>query len=96
MSHELDIKDPDTGAAQARMAGPEQADAVWVIAPRHGGGIATVVGHRGPVAYVLKVTLLRSDNATAADLVDLSARAESLARQASADWTAWLAQQLAA
>jgi hypothetical protein len=96
MSHELDIKDPDTGAAQARMAGPEQADAVWVIAPRHGGGIATVVGHRGPVAYVLKVTLLRSDNATAADLVDLSARAESLARQASADWTAWLARQLAA
>jgi hypothetical protein len=96
MSLEMDIKDPDTGAAQARTAGPEQADGVWVIAPRHGGGIATVVGHRGPVAYLLKVTLLRSDVATTADLVDLSARAESLARQAADDWTAWLAHQLAA
>jgi hypothetical protein len=96
MSHELDIKDPDTGAAQARTAGPERADGVWVIAPRHGGGIATVVGHRGTVAFVLKVTVLRGDVSSAADLVDLTARAESLARQAAADWTAWLAHQLAA
>ncbi len=102
MSSEMDIRDLDTGAAmlrtegpRAREVGPDQDVGVWVIAPSQGGGVATVVGHRATVAFMLKVTLAPSDAASIADQVDLSARAETLARQAVADWSAWLAPQLA-
>jgi hypothetical protein len=96
MGREMDIKDPENGSAQARTAGPDEADGVWVVAPRQGGGTATVVGHRGPVGFVLQVRLFTADGLAVADLVDLSARAEVVARQATADWSSWLAPQLAA
>jgi hypothetical protein len=95
MSREMDIRDIDTGFAQARTSGPDQDVGVWIVAPWQGGGVATVVGHRGAVGFMLKVTLVRSDAASIADHVDLSARAETLARQAAADWSTWLTQQLA-
>jgi hypothetical protein len=96
MAREMDIRDLDTGSATARTAGLDQDVGVWLAAPWQAGGIATVVGHRGAVAFMLKVTLVRSDAASIADQVDLSARAETLARQAAADWSAWLTPQLAA
>ncbi|HEV7663255.1 MAG TPA: hypothetical protein VGQ62_06940 [Chloroflexota bacterium] len=95
MAREMDIKDPESGAAQARTAGPDERDDVWVIAPRSGGGVATVSGRRGAVGFVLQVTYLRTSDAPA-DLVDLSARAETTARQAAADYAGWLTQQLPA
>ena len=63
------------------------------------GGYAssTVAGHRGAIGFVLESTLGR-DAATAPDdtakITDLNARAEAIARQGAADWTAWLTQQL--
>ncbi|MCA1644540.1 MAG: hypothetical protein LC797_03415 [Chloroflexi bacterium] len=93
MTYELDNKDPDTGKLQARIAGPDETDGVWLITPRQGGGVATVAGHRGVVGFMLQVTYVRPQS-TAADLPDLSARAEVTARQAAADWSAWLVQQL--
>src|SRR5207248_2729807 len=48
MAYEMDLRDPETAAGQERMSGPDEADAEWLIAPRQGGGgVATVVGHRG-------------------------------------------------
>ena len=51
---------------------------------------------RSPLGFELQVTLLHDDSADAAQLVDLSARAEVLAREAAADWSVWLERQLAA
>jgi hypothetical protein len=109
MSRAMDIRDVDTGAAQARTEGSRAPEAssqarevgldqdvgVWIVAPWQSSGIATVVGHRGAVAFLLKVTFVRSDTTSIADQVDLSARAETLARQAAADWSVWLDKQLA-
>jgi hypothetical protein len=101
MGREMDIRDPDTGINQERVAGPDEADAVWVVSPRQTGGIATVVGHRGPVAFDLQMTfgptpdVLSPDNdLSRPEVVDLSARAELAARRAAADWCAWLADQV--
>jgi hypothetical protein len=94
MAREMDIRDPESGLAQALVAGPEEPDRVWLLAPRDGGGVATVAGHRGPVGFVLQVTLLRPKNADAGELADLSARAESIARQGARDWSDWLVRQL--
>ena len=33
MAREMDIRDPETGLPQARLSGPDEADAVWVGAP---------------------------------------------------------------
>jgi hypothetical protein len=96
MAREMDILDPESRLNQTVVAGPDEPDGVWLVAPRAGGGIATVAGHRGPVGFVLQVTLRRSETADAADLADLSARAEIIARQAAADWSDWLARQLSA
>jgi hypothetical protein len=99
MGREMDIRDPESGQYQARVAGPDEPDGVWVGRPDQAGGVATVVGHRGPVGFKLKVTFARlvsSNSGDVANLTDLSARAEVLARQSAADWTAWLAQQLTA
>jgi hypothetical protein len=101
MGREMDIRDPDSGLSQARVTGPDETDGVWIVSPRQTGGIATVVGHRGPVAFDLQVTFgptppaLPPDASVARpEVVDLSARAEAAARQMAADYAAWLAPQL--
>jgi hypothetical protein len=96
MGREMDIRDPDSGLTQARITGPDDADSVWVVSPRQTGGIATIVGHRGPIAFDLQVTLgprppvfsPESNSDAGPEAVDLSARAESLARQAASAWSA--------
>ena len=93
--HAMDVRDPQTGVFQVRMAGPDHPDIVWVPLPTTGrGGFATVAGHRGTVGFVLQVTFLPDPTATTAQLADLSARAEMLARHASADWARWLETQV--
>jgi hypothetical protein len=90
----MDIRDPDSGLPEVRVVGPDEADTVWVAAPGPGqGGVSTVVGHRGAMAFELQVSLQHDYTADAARLVDLDARAEALARQAAADWSAWAASQ---
>ncbi|MBV9578695.1 MAG: hypothetical protein JO057_08910 [Chloroflexi bacterium] len=92
MGRAMDIRDPDSGMPQVRVAGPEEQDVVWVAAPGvNPAGIATVVGHRGPVAFDLQVTYRPGGQADAAQLVDLTARAETLARQAATTWANGLA-----
>ncbi|MBV9328634.1 MAG: hypothetical protein JO352_33395 [Chloroflexi bacterium] len=87
MGRAMDIRDPDSGLPQVRTAGPEEADVVWLAAPgSNPAGIATVVGHRGAVAFELQVSFRPSGHASAAQLIDLSARAEVLARGAAAVW----------
>ena len=93
MAREMDIRDPESGGAQAVVAGPDEPDGVWLLAPREGGGVATVAGHRGPVGFMLQV-ILRSETTDPAELADLSARAETIARQGVASWSAWLTRQL--
>jgi hypothetical protein len=93
----MDIRDPESGMSQVRVAGPDEPDVVWVAAPEPGqGGVSTVAGRRGPVGFVLKVILFHQSTADAAELVDLNARAEALARQAATDWTGWAASQMSA
>ena len=101
MSREMDIRDPDSGLNQVRISGPDEADGVWIVSPRQTGGIATVVGHRGPVAFDLQVTFGPTPAPVPPDapvarpeLVDLSARAETAARQAAASYADWLTTQL--
>jgi hypothetical protein len=103
MGREMDIRDPDSGLNQVHVSGPDETDGVWVVSPRQTGGIATVVGHRGPVAFDLQVTfgptpLALPPDATSArpEVVDLSARAEAAARQMASDYAAWLTGQLQA
>ena len=100
MAREMDIRDPESGRQQARMSGPDEPDGVWVVQPREwaigpysGGGVATIAGNRGAVAFMLQVTFFRPNATDPADLTDLTARAEATARQAAAAWTAWLATQ---
>jgi hypothetical protein len=96
----MDIRDPDSGLPQVRVEGPVAQDMVWVAQPdpvRGQGGVSTVVGHRGPIGFVLQVNLLHDYvQNDAAQLVDLSARAEVIARQAASDWSAWATSQTAA
>ena len=91
MSREMDIRDPETGMPQVRMAGPDEPDGVWVGAPQFGGGVATVAGQRGVLGFMLQVTYVRAGASDPATQADLTARAEALARQAAADWSAWAA-----
>jgi hypothetical protein len=96
MDAAMDIRDPDNGFSQVRIAGPDDPDTIWVAAPvQRQGGIATVVGRRGPVAFELQVSFAHPPDAETAEMVDLNARAELVARQAATDWTAWLTSQLA-
>jgi hypothetical protein len=92
MSREMDIRDPDSASSQVRTSGPDERDGVWLVSPSDTGGIATVVGHRGPVAFDLQVTF--GPRPAQAEVVDLSARAEAAARQMAADYAAWLTKQL--
>src|SRR5439155_18456933 len=95
----MDIRDPDSGLPQVRVAGPEAEDMVWDAHPdpdRGQGGVSTVVGHRGPIGFVLQVNLRHDYTNDAALLVDLSARAEAIARQAAEDWSTWAASQTTA
>jgi hypothetical protein len=101
MGREMDIRDPDSGMPQVHVSGPDETDAVWVVSPRETGGIATVVGHRGPVAFDLQVTFGPTPPSLPADapsarpeVVDLSARTEAAARQMASDYGAWLTGQL--
>jgi hypothetical protein len=96
MAFAMDRLDPHTGSPQVRLSPTEQGDKVWVIAPRGDrGGIATVVGTRGPVGFVLQMTYKRPDAQAPEDRIDLTARAEAAARQAATDWSAWLESELA-
>jgi hypothetical protein len=95
MGREMDIRDPENGLQQVRMSGPDEPDGVWVIIPKSGGGVATVVGHRAAVGFVLQVTYVHEAAADPATLADVTARAETTARQAAASWTAWAATQIA-
>jgi hypothetical protein len=95
--HAMDVRDPQSGAFQVRVAGPDELDAVWVPLPSTmRGGFATVAGYRGTIGFVLQVTYLPDSAADLAQLTDLSARAETLARQAAGDWSTWLERRLAA
>jgi hypothetical protein len=98
MARELDVRDPHNGAPQVRVAGPEaQAAAwegVWLVAPGHGGGVATVAGHRGVVGYTLQMTYARSPATRPEDQLDLSARADAAVRSAAHDWIGWLDNEL--
>jgi len=60
------------------------------------GGMATVAGYRGTIGFVLQVSFLQRSPTDIAQLADLGARAEALARQAAGDWSAWVERQLAA
>jgi hypothetical protein len=93
MAREMDIHDPGNGLFQSRLTGPDEADQVWDVQPVQAGGIATVVGYRGPVGFFLQVTFLRADVQEPADRADLTARAEMVARQAAVDWSGWLERQ---
>jgi hypothetical protein len=92
----MDFRDPENGLFQVRVAGPDERDGVWLAAPREHVSIATVAGYRGPVAFELQVTCQRVGTSSPQDEQDLSARAETIARQAASAWTDWLAGQLAA
>jgi hypothetical protein len=95
MGSAMDIRDPETGVPQVRIAGPDDSDAAWLPLPGAlRGGMATVAGHRGPVGFELQITFLHTSDADTASLADLNARAENLARQAAADWSGWLERQL--
>jgi hypothetical protein len=95
--HAMDVRDPLTGVFQLRVAGPDDPDIVWVPVPStQRGGMATVVGARGTIGFVLQVSYLQRSPTDAAQLADLTARAEGLARQAAGDWSAWVASQSAA
>ncbi|MDQ6671409.1 MAG: hypothetical protein M3069_11780 [Chloroflexota bacterium] len=96
MAREMDILDPESKLNQTVVAGPDEPDGLWLVAPRAGGGIATVAGHRGPVGYMLQVSLLRSETGDAGELAELSGRAETLARDGAASWSEWLTRQLRA
>ena len=82
MAFAMDGQDPYTGLEQVRVSPTDEGDNVWLVAPRAGGGLATVVGTRGPVGFVLQVDLPAPRRRPAPeDRVDLSARAEAAARQ---------------
>jgi hypothetical protein len=99
MGRAMDIRDPDSGLPQVRVSGPEERDVVWVAAPGvNSAGVATVVGHRGPVAFELQVTFRPNGARDAAALIDSTSRAEALARATMAGWESWFSttQQVAA
>jgi hypothetical protein len=96
MRREMDIRDPESGLAQVRTSGPDEPDGVWLVAPRFGGGVATVAGRRGPIGFMLQVTFVRPNATEPSALADLSARAEASARTAAGDWAKWLTTQLPA
>jgi hypothetical protein len=95
MARVMDVRDPGTGQPQVRLSNAH-GDGVWLISPRSGGGTATIIGHRGPVAYEIQVTAARPGATRPEDALDLSARAEAVARQAAAEWTELLEARLAA
>jgi hypothetical protein len=90
MARAMDVRDPDNGVTQERLTGPDEPDAVWVAAPTSRGGMATVAGYRGSIGFALQVSYLHPLDAEPAQLVDVGARAEALARQATAQWSSWL------
>lgn len=97
LDHEFDLRDPGSGTAQLRLTGAEAADRVWVTHPGEtSGGEATVVGTRGPVTFELQALAQNRGpgDPTPAEALDLSARAERLAREFATDWTTWLEQRL--
>jgi hypothetical protein len=94
LAREMDVRDQHFGQPQVRIEGSDTPDGVWLIAPRAGGGIATVAGARGPVGFELRVVYQRPNASNPEDLIDLSARAEVTARQAAADWADWLQREL--
>jgi hypothetical protein len=95
MANAMDVRDVESGMPQVRIAGPDEPDPVWVPSPGpERGGSATVGGYRGTVGFMLQISFLHDDRASVAQLVDISARAEVIARRAASDWTGWIEQQL--
>jgi hypothetical protein len=98
LDQEFDLRDPRTGTAQLRLTGSDDPDRVWVTHPGEvPGGEATVIGARGPVVFQLQALAQRPGSTadlTLSEALDLSARAERIARQAATDWTTWLLPQL--
>jgi hypothetical protein len=102
MGREMDIRDPDSGMDQVRVSGPDERDTVWLVSPVQTGGIATVIGHRGPVGFDLQLTFgptpgVRPPTSTAdvrPEVQELSARAEVAARSAAGDWADWVSEQI--
>jgi hypothetical protein len=92
MASEMDVRDPERGNYQVRVAGPEEREGVWLSAPRERDAIATVAGWRGSVGFVLQAECLPRPGEPRG-VMDLTARAEVIARQAAADWLAWLERQ---
>ena len=90
----MDFRDPENGLFQVRLSGPDDTDGVWLAAPKENSRVATVAGTRGSVAFELQVTCQRSGADSPEDQLDLSARAETMARQTATAWTHWLEGQL--
>jgi hypothetical protein len=90
MARAMDVRDPDSGMTQERLSGPDETDGVWVAAPTSRGGVATVAGYRGSIGFALQVSYLHPLAPEPAQLIDVDARAEALARQATAQWSSWL------
>jgi hypothetical protein len=96
---QLDLRSGSAGRREFRTSGPETRDTVWVRKPplepgeKWPQGTATVVGYRGPISFEIQATSVRPSSTDLRDSVELSARAESLARRFTEEWTAWLAAQ---
>jgi hypothetical protein len=98
-SIQLDLRRGNEGRREFRTSGPESRDMVWVRKPglepgeQWPYGTATVVGYRGPIGFEMQATSVRQGSTDLRDMVDLSARAEALARRFAVEWTAWLAAE---
>jgi hypothetical protein len=94
MGREMDVRDPSNGLYQNRVSGPDEGDGVWVVQPKVTGGIATVVGRRSAVGFVLQISFLAPDPISPVEVADLDARAVSAALEATSTWSSWLDPQL--
>jgi len=97
MAQQMDIRDPHAGQPQVRLTAQDSRDGLWIVAPRRGvGGRATLAGWRGPVAFELIVAYTRPGVTRPEALLELSARAEAIARATGGDWATWLEARLSA
>lgn len=96
-SAKLDLAREAAGEVRMfRVSGPEERDTVWIESPRRATpqlANVLVVGTRGPVGFELQVTNRTAFLERRGDILDQPARAELLAREAAAQWTAWLLRQ---
>jgi hypothetical protein len=96
MALQMDIRDPHAGQPQVRLTAQDSRDGLWIVAPRAGvGGTATLAGWRGPVAFELIVACRRSGATRPETLLELSALAETIARDTGGSWATWVEAHLA-